>query len=430
MAEITAATVKELRERTGAGMMDCKKALGETSGDMEAAIDWLRTKGLAAPPRRPAAPPPKAWSASPSTATKGAVVEVNSRDRLRRQERPVPGFVRTAAELALEHRQRHRGAEGRLLAGRRHRRGEADQQHRDDRREPVDPPRRRARGRRRASSPPTCTMRRRPASARSACSSRWRATATSAALEALGKQLAMHIAAANPLALTRRGARPGAGRARARDRHARRPPRAASPPRSSRRWSRARSAKFRKENALLCAALRDGQQDQVEDVVAAAGKDAGAPVTLKAFVRFQLGEGIEKKAERLRRRSRRRRGHRAARRRSPDRTSLAAVARAALKVRRRLHSCRRQIAPRSPMPRPRFKRILLKLSGEALMGEGQFGIDPDTVARARRGDQGGGRRRPSSSAWSSAAATSSAASPAPPRASTAPAPTIWACWRR
>ena len=48
MAEITAAIVKELRERTGAGMMDCKKALAETNGDMEAAIDWLRTKGLAA----------------------------------------------------------------------------------------------------------------------------------------------------------------------------------------------------------------------------------------------------------------------------------------------------------------------------------------------------------------------------------------------
>ena len=47
MAEVTAATVKELRERSGAGMMDCKKALGETGGDMEAAIDWLRAKGLA-----------------------------------------------------------------------------------------------------------------------------------------------------------------------------------------------------------------------------------------------------------------------------------------------------------------------------------------------------------------------------------------------
>jgi elongation factor Ts len=48
MAEITAATVKELRERTGAGMMDCKKALAENNGEMEASIDWLRAKGLAA----------------------------------------------------------------------------------------------------------------------------------------------------------------------------------------------------------------------------------------------------------------------------------------------------------------------------------------------------------------------------------------------
>ena len=48
MAEITAASVKDLRERSGAGMMDCKKALSETNGDMEAAVDWLRSKGLAA----------------------------------------------------------------------------------------------------------------------------------------------------------------------------------------------------------------------------------------------------------------------------------------------------------------------------------------------------------------------------------------------
>ena len=48
MAEVTASLVKELREKTGAGMMDCKRALGETGGDMEAAVDWLRKKGLAA----------------------------------------------------------------------------------------------------------------------------------------------------------------------------------------------------------------------------------------------------------------------------------------------------------------------------------------------------------------------------------------------
>ena len=48
MAEVTAALVKELRDKTGAGMMDCKRALGDTDGDLEAAVDWLRKKGLAA----------------------------------------------------------------------------------------------------------------------------------------------------------------------------------------------------------------------------------------------------------------------------------------------------------------------------------------------------------------------------------------------
>ena len=48
MAEVTAALVKELREKTGAGMMDCKRALGDTGGDIEAAVDWLRKKGLSA----------------------------------------------------------------------------------------------------------------------------------------------------------------------------------------------------------------------------------------------------------------------------------------------------------------------------------------------------------------------------------------------
>ncbi len=59
MANITAQMVKELRESTGAGMMDCKAALTEVSGDMTAAQDWLRKKGLSKPPRRPAASPPK-----------------------------------------------------------------------------------------------------------------------------------------------------------------------------------------------------------------------------------------------------------------------------------------------------------------------------------------------------------------------------------
>jgi elongation factor Ts len=75
---ITAALVKELRDSTGAGMMDAKKALTETSGDMEAAVDWLRTKGLA-----------KAAKKSGRTAAEG-LVAVAVKDRLRRQELRFP----------------------------------------------------------------------------------------------------------------------------------------------------------------------------------------------------------------------------------------------------------------------------------------------------------------------------------------------------
>ena len=66
MAEITAALVKELREKTGVGMMDCKKALGETSGNLEAAVDWLRKNGMAAAAKRPGVLPRKVSSVSRS----------------------------------------------------------------------------------------------------------------------------------------------------------------------------------------------------------------------------------------------------------------------------------------------------------------------------------------------------------------------------
>ena len=69
MANITAAMVKELRETTGAGMMDCKGALNETGGDIEAAVDWLRKKARR-PPRRPAARQPRAWSPSRAPAAR------------------------------------------------------------------------------------------------------------------------------------------------------------------------------------------------------------------------------------------------------------------------------------------------------------------------------------------------------------------------
>ncbi|MBV8614524.1 MAG: translation elongation factor Ts, partial [Acetobacteraceae bacterium] len=78
MAEITAALVKELREKSGAGMMDCKRALTETDGDLEAAVDWLRKKGLAAAAKKSGRLAAEGLVGIASAPRLAAMVEVNS----------------------------------------------------------------------------------------------------------------------------------------------------------------------------------------------------------------------------------------------------------------------------------------------------------------------------------------------------------------
>jgi elongation factor Ts len=101
MAEITASLVKELREKTGAGMMDCKKALTETSGDLEGAVDWLRKKGLAAAAKKAGRVAAEGLVAVATADTVGAVVEVNSEtDFVARNER-FQAFANEAARQVL-----------------------------------------------------------------------------------------------------------------------------------------------------------------------------------------------------------------------------------------------------------------------------------------------------------------------------------------
>ncbi len=78
MAEITATLVKDLRDKTGAGMMDCKKALVETSGDLEGAIDWLRKKGLSAAAKKSGRVAAEGLVGVASAPNRAAVVEVNA----------------------------------------------------------------------------------------------------------------------------------------------------------------------------------------------------------------------------------------------------------------------------------------------------------------------------------------------------------------
>lgn len=102
MAEITAALVKDLRETTGAGMMDCKKALVESNGDREAAIDWLRKKGLAAAAKKSGRVASEGLVGVALGAGKAAVVEVNSETDFVARNEAFQNYVETVAKLALE----------------------------------------------------------------------------------------------------------------------------------------------------------------------------------------------------------------------------------------------------------------------------------------------------------------------------------------
>jgi elongation factor Ts len=101
MAAITAALVKDLREKTGAGMMDCKKALTETDGDIEVAIDWLRKKGLAAAAKKSGRIAAEGLVGVASTANKAAIVEVNAETDFVARNETFQEFVSTVANIAL-----------------------------------------------------------------------------------------------------------------------------------------------------------------------------------------------------------------------------------------------------------------------------------------------------------------------------------------
>ena len=102
MANISASMVKDLREKTGAGMMDCKAALGETAGDMEAAVDWLRKKGLAKAAKKAGRVAAEGLIAVKVAGTKGVVVEVNSETDFVARNDMFQGLVKMVAQVALD----------------------------------------------------------------------------------------------------------------------------------------------------------------------------------------------------------------------------------------------------------------------------------------------------------------------------------------
>src|SRR6202034_65664 len=101
MENISAGMVKELRDKTGAGMMDCKAALGETGGDLEAAVDWLRKKGLAKAAKKSGRVAAEGLIGVALAATKAIVVEVNSETDFVARNDLFQGLVKMIADVAL-----------------------------------------------------------------------------------------------------------------------------------------------------------------------------------------------------------------------------------------------------------------------------------------------------------------------------------------
>ncbi len=291
---ITAGMVKDLRDKTGAGMMDCKGALAETKGDIEAAIDLLRKKGLAKAAKKGGRIAADGLIGLAVAGGKGAIVEVNSETDFVARGDEFQAFVRKVSEQALKADGNLDRLACRCFPRRRNDRGGADQSDRQARREHVDPPRPPACPCRPAWSRPISTTRSVPISARSASLSRSKSVGRRG--EAHGSRQAARDAYRGRLRRSRsaRPIVPADVVARERAIYADQARESGKPDNVIEKMVEGRLRKFYEEQVLLSQTFVIDMETQVGKVLENASKELGAKVQIKSFVRFQVGEGIDK----------------------------------------------------------------------------------------------------------------------------------------
>lgn len=295
MTTVTAEQIKNLRETTGAGMLDCRKALTENNGDMEAAIDWLRKKGLSAAAKKSGRVAAEGVVAVAVEGTKGAMIELNSETDFVARNEQFQAVARTAAELAVRHSignaeelKNTKDGHGKTVA------------------ELVTNAI--------ATIGENMTLRRAaiigvthgvvasyvhsavvPGMGKIGILVAVESEGDVSKLEAFGKQIAMHIAAARPDALTT--ADVDAAKLE-RERNVYREQAAASgkPAEVIEKMIEGRVRKYYEEVVLMEQLFVIDGKTKISQVVADAAKEIGKPVKLTGFARFQLGEGIEKAA--------------------------------------------------------------------------------------------------------------------------------------
>lgn len=292
MAEVTPSMVKDLRDKTGAGMMDCKKALNEAQGDMEAAVDWLRKKGLSAAAKKAGRVAAEGLVAVAALGTKAVVVEINAETDFVARNETFQELVLTVAKIALDtngdleaiksktYNQATTVAEaitnlvatvGENMALRR-------------------------------VSQLNVTTGIVASYVHNALAPNLGKIGVLVALESaadpvklmeLGKQIAMHVAAAKPDALSVADVDAKALE-RERDILSDQAKASGKPPEIIAKMVEGRLRKYYEDVVLLEQLYVVDGESRVSQVIEKAAKTLGAPIKLSGFVRFQLGEGIEK----------------------------------------------------------------------------------------------------------------------------------------
>jgi elongation factor Ts len=293
MAEITAALVKELREKTGAGMMDCKKALSETGGDLEAAVDWLRKKGLSAAAKKAGRVAAEGLIGVAAEGKLGAVVEVNSETDFVARNEGFQGFVREVARLALQSDDVEKLKAAQFPGSTRN---VGDELTHLVATIGENMNLRRAKRLEVGSGAVISYVHNQvgPGLGKIGVLVALESSGDPAKLAAAGRPLALHVAAANPLFLDVASVDPAALE---REKEVLREQARASGKAENiiEKMVEGRLRKYYEETVLLEQISVLDQETRISKLVEQIGKEVGAPVQVKGFVRFALGEGIEKK---------------------------------------------------------------------------------------------------------------------------------------
>jgi elongation factor Ts len=292
MAQITASLVKDLREKTGAGMMDCKKALSETDGNVEAAVDWLRKSGLAAAAKKASRVAAEGLVAVNASGNVGAAIEVNAETDFVSRNSEFQSFVSTVAGIALD-----KGEDTDAILN-------ADFGNSSTVQDTLtslistigeNMNLRRAQSLSVSSGVVSSYVHNAtaPGLGRIAVLVALESKGDVAVLEGVGKQLAMHVAAASPRWATVDEV-DQAELERERTILTDQAKDSGKPEEIIAKMVEGRLRKFYEETVLLeQVSVIDGES-KISKTLEQAGQDAGAPVTLKGFVRYVLGEGVEK----------------------------------------------------------------------------------------------------------------------------------------